>query len=390
MKKLKMDKAYKQSIFAILILFVVTFFFYFFLAKAMNMWNNEIAGYIFYGMFQFTIILFAFKDNLRYADRVRNLLLIYSVSLVLMGFSIKINHEYIEPILIIPVLYALYVDYKTGMVAGILSISLKYLFNMDISEIYIIYYIMCICSCVFIPYINDYKIMVISSIAYIIVSLLATVLVEFIFNEQIFAWVIINVMVNVVINIILIIASKVIYVYNSSSKRLIRHLNKLLDNNNELLVALKNYSIPSYLHGEEVATLAQGASKLIGADALLTRCAGMYHEIGRINGKKDIANETLKIAIDNNFPKPLIDILNEYSIKTGRPNSKEAALVMISDTVITTIEYMNHNKKSFTYDKLIDNIFAQRLAKGYFDNSELTIAEYHIVKEYFITNFLKK
>lgn len=390
MKKLNMDKTYKKSIGAILIFFVITFLFYFFLAKAMNMWNNEVAGYIFYGMFQFTIILFAFKENLRYADRVRNLLLIYSVSLILSGFSIKVGHEYFEPILMIPVLYALYVDYKTGMVAGILSISLKYLFNMDTSEIYVIYYIMCICTCIFIPYINDYKLIVISSVAYVTISILATVLVEFIFNEQIFAWVIINILVNVVINIILIIASKVIYVYNSSSKRLSRKLNNLLSDNNELLIALKNYSIPSYLHGEEVATLASNASELIGADILLTKCAGMYHEIGRINGKKDIVNETLKIAIDHEFPKPLIEILNEYSIKTGKPKSKEAVLVMLSDTVITTIEYMNHNKKSFTYDKLIDNIFAQRLAKGYFDDSNFTIAEYHIVKEYFITKFSKK
>lgn len=390
MKTLNVSKDMKKIFCTILISFAVTFLFYFFLAKSMDMWDNEIAGYIFYGMFQFAIILFAFKGQLRYADKVMNMAVIYGISLVCTGISVKVNSNIIEPLLWIPVIYALYIDSRIAMISGVLSISMKYLFNMDSSELYIIYYIVCIGACVFVPYIADYKIMIISAVAYGLMSALATVIVEFIFNEQIFMWVVKNIMVNVLINIIIIIASRTICVYNSPGKKLNRELKSLMENDNQLLLKFRNYSMPAYLHGQEVAELAEKAAHVIGANELLVKCAGVYHEVGRINGGKDIINETLKVAIDNNFPEQLIDIMREYSVKAGKPHTREAAIVMLSDTVITTAEYMLHNKKSFTYEKLTDSIFYQRMSKGCLDESGLTVSDYNLLKECFIRNFKEK
>lgn len=390
MKTLNVGKDVKKIFCMILISFVVTFLFYFFLAKSMNMWDNEVAGYIFYGMFQFAIILFAFKEQLRYADKVMNMIIIYGISLICTGISIKVNSNIVEPLLWIPVIYALYTDYKIAMISGVLSVSMKYLFNMDNSELYIIYYIVCIGACVFVPYITDYKIMIISAVAYVFMSILATVIVEFIFNEQIFMWVVKNIIVNVLINVIIIIASRTICVYNSPSKKLNRELKSLLANDNQLLIRFKDYSMPAYLHGQEVAELASEAAREIGADELLVKCAGVYHEVGRISGGKDIVNETLKVAIDNNFPERLINIMGEYSVKAGKPHSREAAIVMLCDTVITTAEYMLHNKKSFTYEKLTDSIFYQRMSKGYLDEAGLSIDDYNRIKECFIRNFKEK
>ena len=130
MKTLNIGKDAKKIFCMILISFVVTFLFYFFLAKSMNMWDNEIAGYIFYGMFQFAIILFAFKEQLRYADKVMNMIIIYGISLICTGISIKVNSNIVEPLLWIPVIYALYTDYKIAMISGVLSVSSSY---VDIS-----------------------------------------------------------------------------------------------------------------------------------------------------------------------------------------------------------------------------------------------------------------
>jgi uncharacterized domain HDIG len=152
---------------------------------------------------------------------------------------------------------------------------------------------------------------------------------------------------------------------------------------NELLIKLKQFSESIYEHSLQIGELSGRAAKVIKADEMLARAGGLYHEIGRINGKNYI-EEGLVLADEYAFPKKLKDILREHNIKYDKPSSVEAAIVMLSDNVVSTIEYINKTgDHRLTPGKVIDNIFQTRLDKGTFDSSGISLMEYKMLKEFF-------
>ena len=164
----------------------------------------------------------------------------------------------------------------------------------------------------------------------------------------------------------------------------------LLSENNELLLKTKEHSEALYKHSILIGDLSGRAAKLIGANEELARAGGYYHEIGKINGKNYI-EEGLKLAEEYAFPDELKAILRQHSIKHDKPNFVEAAIVMISDNVASTIEYIdksgNHN---FTSDKIIDNIFKMRMDKGNFDNSGISVKDFKLLKEFYQNEYKTK
>ncbi len=152
---------------------------------------------------------------------------------------------------------------------------------------------------------------------------------------------------------------------------------------NELLMKLKRYSESLYKHSLQIGELSAKAAKVIEADEMLARAGGLYHEIGRMNGKNYI-EEGQRLADEYAFPKKLKDILREHNIKYDKPDSLEAVIVMLSDNVISTMEYIDSTgEQRFTPTKVIDNIFQMRLEKGTFDLSGISLIEYKKLKEFY-------
>lgn len=155
----------------------------------------------------------------------------------------------------------------------------------------------------------------------------------------------------------------------------------------ELLKRLRQFSVSLYSHAIRIADLSGRAAVKIGADELISRAGGLYHEIGKINGKNYI-EEGLKLADEYAFPQELKAILKEHNIKYEKPNSVEAAIVMLSDNVVSTIEYLEKTgERRHTNDKIIDNIFQMRLDKGNFDSAGLSLTDFKKLKEFYITEF---
>lgn len=164
----------------------------------------------------------------------------------------------------------------------------------------------------------------------------------------------------------------------------------LCDFNHELLRKLKQFSDSLYEHAVLIGDLSGRAAKEIGANELLARAGGLYHEIGKLNGKNYI-EEGLKLAEEYSFPKELAAILKEHNIKYEKPNSVEAAIVMLSDNVVSTIDYINKSgDHKFTANKIIDNIFQMRLEKGNFDFAGLTLSDFKKLKEFYQIEFSKE
>ena len=152
---------------------------------------------------------------------------------------------------------------------------------------------------------------------------------------------------------------------------------------NELMLKFKQYSEALYAHAHQIADLSERAAKLIGAQEQLAKAGGLYHEIGKMNGKNYI-EEGLMIAEDYAFPKELKAIIKEHNIKQDKPNSVEAVIVMLSDSVVSTIEYLEKTgENKYTTNKIIDNIFQMRMEKGTFDNARLSLKDYKLLKEFY-------
>ncbi len=161
----------------------------------------------------------------------------------------------------------------------------------------------------------------------------------------------------------------------------------LLSDDNELLLRMKNYSENLYKHCKLIGDLSGRAANYINADEDLARAGGYYHEVGKIIGKNYI-EEGLKLAEEYSFPEKLKEIIKQHNIKYDKPTFIEAAIVMISDNVATTIEYIDKTgDQKFTSDKIIDNIFRIRMDKGTFDKSGLSVRDFKLLKEFYKKEF---
>ena len=147
----------------------------------------------------------------------------------------------------------------------------------------------------------------------------------------------------------------------------------LVDTNNELLLKMKEFSESLYHHSVLIGNLSCQAAQILGADELLAKAGGLYHEVGKINGK-DYMEEGLKIASEYGFPKELKVVLRQHNIKYEKP---------------TSIEATNGDNK-YTTNKIIDNIFQTRMDKGTFDDSGLSLKDFKKLKEFYQKEFAVK
>ncbi len=161
----------------------------------------------------------------------------------------------------------------------------------------------------------------------------------------------------------------------------------LLSEQNGLLIRLKEYSENIYRHSLLIGEISGRAAEWIGADIHLAKAGGYYHEIGKINGNDYIAEGQI-IAENHGFPRELKAILRQHNIKHEKPSSVEAAIVMLTDTVVSTLDYIRKTEdKKYTVEKIIDNIFQMRMDKGTFDESGLSLKDYKALKEFYLREF---
>ncbi len=163
----------------------------------------------------------------------------------------------------------------------------------------------------------------------------------------------------------------------------------LCDLENDLIKKMKQHSAVLYEHALQIGDLSYRAAMEIGANDMLALAGGLYHEVGKINGKNYI-EEGLVIAEDYAFPNELKAIIKEHNIKYEKPGSVEAAIVMLSDSVVSTIDYIVKNDEhKFTTNKVIDNIFQLRMDKGTFDSADISLKNYKKLKEFYQKEFNK-
>ncbi len=214
-------------------------------------------------------------------------------------------------------------------------------------------------------------------------------------------------------------------------------LAELGDLNSPVLKELSIKAPGTFQHSLQVANLSEAAVKAIGGNSLLTRVAGLYHDIGKIKQPEyyienqsniesphnDLNNfqsakviidhviEGEKIALKAKLPQSIIDFITthhgdsrvEYFYRNQlkenpegnfdetlfkypgpNPTTKEQSIMMMADS----IEAASKSLKSATgqdIDELVDKIIDYKIDHGLLSNSLLTFSDLVAAKKVFKT-----
>ena len=192
----------------------------------------------------------------------------------------------------------------------------------------------------------------------------------------------------------------------------------------------------TYTHSLMVSTLGEAAAKAIGADPLLCRVAGLYHDIGKLrrphcfieNQSGDNIHDRISPALSAllikahvkdglelgralRLPQPVLDAVASHHGKGAiafflarakalagdagvdeklfcypgpRPQSKEAAILMLADSVEASARSLS-NPTPETLAHHIETIVAAKLSEGELDECDLSLKEMALVRDAFAT-----
>lgn len=212
-------------------------------------------------------------------------------------------------------------------------------------------------------------------------------------------------------------------------------LSELADLNNPVLQKMLHMAPGTFNHSLLVGNLAETVCNDIGANGLLAKVGGYYHDIGKIDqaeffienqttyNKHDNISPSLSMSIikshvkygvekarELNLPQAVIDIIahhhgngiiayfylkalklesNEkispeaYSYNDGKPKRKEEAVVLLADNVEAAVRAL----KSPTINDIkrqVDNVIKEKIETEQISESDLTFSDLQIIKKSFI------
>ncbi len=166
----------------------------------------------------------------------------------------------------------------------------------------------------------------------------------------------------------------------------------LASTDHELMQRIKKYSESLYKHSLRTGNLSGMAAEFAGYSKNLARAGGFYHKAGRIYGNGDYKEACSRIIKEFAFPIQLADIIKQQVEVPEKPHSPEAALIMLSDSIISMDEYFckTGKREGIPDEKLVRSVFNSRLAKGSFDNSGIDKEHIEKLMDFYINNAFKE
>lgn len=214
---------------------------------------------------------------------------------------------------------------------------------------------------------------------------------------------------------------------------------ELADLNQPLLTQLKEKASGSYYHSIDVAKLAEAAAEAIGANPLLTRVGSYYHDIGKMakpeyfieNQKGENVHDKLnpsmssrviaahvkdgvKMAKSHKLPQVIANIiqqhhgttliggmrfyqkameadkhntvrLEDYRYPGPKPQTKEAAIILMADSVESARHVVLHDDP--TYSRLVSfvrEIVESKTMDFQLDECDLTLRDINLISDAFV------
>ncbi len=214
---------------------------------------------------------------------------------------------------------------------------------------------------------------------------------------------------------------------------------ELSDANHPLLREMAANAPGTYTHTMQVSLLAEEAANRIGANALLCRVGAYFHDIGKIAQARyftenqtnynphdeltaitsgRIIGEHVKQGLElgrlYKLPQRVLDFipqhhgttmihffydkalksfppdklnLDDFRYPGPKPQSREAAIVMLADGVEASVRSLSSPNEE-TISQIIDTVIRKRLDEDQFSECPLTFAELSAIKESFIKTIM--
>lgn len=216
---------------------------------------------------------------------------------------------------------------------------------------------------------------------------------------------------------------------------------KLLELSNPSQPLLKRLLVEApgtYHHSVIVGNLAETAADNIGANSLLARVGAYYHDIGKIKRPyfftdnqfggenphdklsanlssliiKSHVKDGVEMARENKLPESIIDIIKEhhgtnlisyfyqqaledckhenveeddFRYDGPKPQSKEAAIIMLADIVEAALRSKQFNKSNHNrIEGMVRELIRAKLTEGQLDESDLTLKDLDVIVDSFV------
>lgn len=187
---------------------------------------------------------------------------------------------------------------------------------------------------------------------------------------------------NVIISLILLLILLKVYSGMEIFKYRIKYL-EINDQEFELLVNIKEKDKNTYYRAVHAAYFSERIAQALSLDADAAKTAAYYANAGILykEPEKDLEKEFVSYG----FPPYARQILRELTGKNTGIRHKEAAVVYMSDAVISSILYLFEKKQDTKtdYAAVIETVFQKKWESGSLKNSELTFAEWNRMKKIF-------
>jgi cyclic-di-AMP phosphodiesterase PgpH len=303
--------------------------------------------------------------------------------LFVVSFVLTFIPSAIRPVFIIGIIMALITNEYLGILFQIYLSIIITLVSGDSIEILVFYLLSGIVGCGVAKYFKKKNLIPYVALIMLTTNLTVSGLLEYIKHETISTKYIFSSFACTFGGIVIILLV-LPYVYYRIENKLKGQLLRITDPNFELIIMLKNYSNELYEHSMRVAKLSERVAYRLGVDSLLAKTGGCYHKIGKLEGKEYI-NSGIEIARSYSFPEEIVEIIKQHTGRNQSPQTIEATIVMLSDTIISAFEYLDDKQNELMYDKdiVIDQVIDTKLDKDMLDDSGLTLKMFRDIKKYF-------
>ncbi len=212
-------------------------------------------------------------------------------------------------------------------------------------------------------------------------------------------------------------------------------LMELSDLNSPIFKRMLSQAPGTYTHSISVANLAETACEAIGANALLARVSAYYHDIGKVeqadyfvenqkaHNRHDEMRPSLSVAVikshvrigiekahELNLPQAIVDIIAQHhgrglityfyhrAVKEGknprlsrddymypgvRPKSREAAVLMLADTVEAASRALK-KPTEIRLERFVQDMIMEKFNSGELGDSSLTLRDLELIRKSFV------
>lgn len=158
----------------------------------------------------------------------------------------------------------------------------------------------------------------------------------------------------------------------------------ICDEENELLLSLMDVDENAYFHSLRVADVSIRVAKYMNANVQLVNAGARFHEIGKV-GKGNYIAIGIGIMKKAGFPLEVIKIVREHNSKSNKPKTIESAIVMLTDSIETTLSQLvdkrggNINKK-----KIVESVINIRFDTGMLDYAITDIGQFKKLRKIYL------